>query len=384
MVHAKRSNRSTNDRGVTLLELLVVMTIMLMVTAAAIPIMRPAMQNRRTREAARLLTSYISAARTRAIESGRDTGLIFERFNNLPFALNISMAQVPQGNFAGDVPTSAVVFESQTSAKISLLGQVTVYPMDAMHPTPYVAYTGGGQDKNWNNLIRFGDLVKLNNQETPVYILSSQATLPDPKSGDLITVPPTSWYLVNRDRSAPNWPQSWTMNAQSPPAGVPYKIIRQPVRMATAPLELPEGMVIDLLNSGLGDNPLKTTTNPNIDWNPIVMFSPNGAIRSTTFSSDSYDQPLLLRPTTPLYLLLGRRDLMPDVSASGKDENLFEPETMADKAKNLFADNFWIKIGFQTGSITVAENTGAYNLSGTADIVKAREFARNGQSTVGK
>ena len=42
-------------RGITLLELLVVMLILLMITAAAIPIVAPAMRNRQMRESTRMI-----------------------------------------------------------------------------------------------------------------------------------------------------------------------------------------------------------------------------------------------------------------------------------------------------------------------------------------
>ena len=53
--------------GLTLVELLVVIVILLAVTAAAIPVVLPAVENRRIREASRLVTSYMAGARSRAM-----------------------------------------------------------------------------------------------------------------------------------------------------------------------------------------------------------------------------------------------------------------------------------------------------------------------------
>src|SRR5690606_15659964 len=87
--------------GITLLELLIVMVIMLMVTAAAIPIMAPAMKNRQMRESTRLISSYFGAARARAMQTGRPVGVMVERFNGQPFAFTLSQVEVPP-SYAGD------------------------------------------------------------------------------------------------------------------------------------------------------------------------------------------------------------------------------------------------------------------------------------------
>ena len=105
MFSQSRTIRTRPPSGVTLIELLIVITILLMVTAAAIPLMIPALQNRRGREAARLVSSFISAARSRAIETGRPVGVMLERYNGLPFAMSLSYVEVPP-TYAGDTVNS--------------------------------------------------------------------------------------------------------------------------------------------------------------------------------------------------------------------------------------------------------------------------------------
>ena len=63
-------------QGLTLIELLVAVTIMLMITAIAIPLVAPSGDERRTRETSRLVTSFFQGARTRAIQTGRPFGVI--------------------------------------------------------------------------------------------------------------------------------------------------------------------------------------------------------------------------------------------------------------------------------------------------------------------
>src|SRR4051794_27315626 len=83
------------SRGVTLLEILIVLTIMLMITGATLPVMLPALQNRRMREGSRLVSTFISGARSRAIEAGRPVGVMFERLNGLPMAAQVSYVEIP-------------------------------------------------------------------------------------------------------------------------------------------------------------------------------------------------------------------------------------------------------------------------------------------------
>ena len=80
VLHATRGHASGGARhGVTLLELLIVISI-LAATVATIPLMLSGVDRRkRPREAARLVSSYISSARARAIERVRPSGVMIVR-----------------------------------------------------------------------------------------------------------------------------------------------------------------------------------------------------------------------------------------------------------------------------------------------------------------
>ena len=66
-------------RGLTLVELLVVISIMVLLTAAVLRMMRFDTDGRRVREAARALNVYLGSARSHAIETGRPCGVMFRR-----------------------------------------------------------------------------------------------------------------------------------------------------------------------------------------------------------------------------------------------------------------------------------------------------------------
>ena len=96
-------------RGVTLVEMLIVISIIVILTAASLKLIAPA-DDRRVREAARAVNVYISSARSRAIEIGRPCGVIFRRATgtNFPTASTVlDQCEVPPP-YAGDT-TDAVV-----------------------------------------------------------------------------------------------------------------------------------------------------------------------------------------------------------------------------------------------------------------------------------
>src|SRR5215213_10229850 len=72
---------SRPSRGMTLVELLVVIVILTTIVGAAIPLMSPSNDDRRLREAARTLNTYITGAQTRAIATKRPYGVAFKRLS---------------------------------------------------------------------------------------------------------------------------------------------------------------------------------------------------------------------------------------------------------------------------------------------------------------
>lgn len=96
---------ATMRRGVTLIELLIAIFIMLLITAIAIPAIAPALKNRDTREAARMIDVYFNGARTRAALTGHSYGVMIERMPGQPNgAVTLSYCEQPDaytGDYAG-------------------------------------------------------------------------------------------------------------------------------------------------------------------------------------------------------------------------------------------------------------------------------------------
>jgi hypothetical protein len=346
---------------------------MLMVTAATIPVIMPALQNRKMRESSRLVSGFFSGARARAIEAGRPVGVMLERSNGLPFAMTLSYVEVPPP-YSGDTVASMCnitnaggpqFLESDLNAPASLF---RIWFRVVMTTAQFNAA-----------LVRVGDQIQFD-YHGPLF------TVLGPDVGPKLTNPmamPVSDGVI--DIATPAQPQitldvAYLSTAAIAPgrfpwtaaANLPFQIIRQPLRSSAAPLQLPEGAVVDLVNSGMTTS---GTFGAALAFNPIITFAPNGGVDQVT------DGPAgqFRRPTGPMFLLVGRRELMPDIKST--DQNLFDPTPASQHLSN-----FWVMIAPQSGQVTVAEN--AQNQGPIVDpmnhLQNARSFAAGGQGTGGR
>jgi hypothetical protein len=337
------------------------MVILLMVTAAAIPIMAPALENRRMREAARMASTFISGARAKAIQRGREVGVVLQRFEGQPYAMTMSYVEVPPP-YGGD--TTGATCKAWVYDVIDTPG-LTGY-------TDYKINIRFNADFN-PTMVRVGDKIRFGYQGleytvtgpdvSPVDGVIDAAfnpvkavyTAPTPldSAGSQIYPPfdrprPMPWVVSPSD-AVPTTP---------PPTDVSYQIIRQPMRTSDQPMTLPDGIIIDLLQSNMGLNATgvifgdwtidadQWPVNPPAIVDPVITFTPSGGMGHVVTTQTQ-------RATGPVFLLLGRRELMPDVARSRTDENFSQPNVT--NPPNLYLQNFWITIGHQTGLVTTAE-----------------------------
>src|SRR5262245_48663681 len=95
-------------RGLTLVELLIVVSIMVLLLSAAVPLLREPLKSRRTREASREINAMITRVKARAAEIGRPVGLSIRRSGNddrafFSYQLGIVESPPPYG---GDLNSS--------------------------------------------------------------------------------------------------------------------------------------------------------------------------------------------------------------------------------------------------------------------------------------
>lgn len=134
-------------RGFTLVELLVVISIIVLITAATLPVVLPALGNRRVSEGARVLHATLSSTRDAAIRAGEPRGIRL----------------IPDPQFPGPNPLAASRLIAIEPAPDYSEGRVILIPW-AM---------GGG----------------------PIVILAAEVRRElDLNTGQIINYPPTSWY----------------------------------------------------------------------------------------------------------------------------------------------------------------------------------------------
>jgi prepilin-type N-terminal cleavage/methylation domain-containing protein len=318
--------RRTNAirHGMTLVELLVVVTILVILIAVAVPVMRPQLKDRKLREASRMLNTFISVAKARAIETGRPHGIWISRdVNNTNASYQVFLAESPVP-FAGD-GLGITATMSQGGAPAGYAGQADISDMQ--------------------NLVQAGDYIQFD-FKGPRYLISSA------------NVSGATKQIIFAPAALSGEPYPRLISTDPTYAKLQFQVFRQPLRSSTQPLTLPTGTVIDLAYSGIG----KTGTEmngPTVD--AVITFNPSGSI----------DRVLNVPYNIPgtVHLMIGRTDGTPALQTDATKTNIVDPTSS------------WVSIGHLTGTVTTAEN---FYTGGAQSIDNARKIAQQKQTMGGR
>jgi prepilin-type N-terminal cleavage/methylation domain-containing protein len=286
-------------RGMTLVELLAVITILVILIVVAVPAMKPALKDRKLREAARMINTQIAIAKSQAVEKNRPIGIWITTNPNVPnTAYQIFIAETPIP-FAGDSIGATAQLTATSGFSAGYANQATFSDIQ--------------------NLVAVGDLIQFD-LKGPFYRITAAGNTPKtvtfaPMPGQMVPYPRLRGTDVNY------------------PTHVQFQVIRQPVRSSAPPLELPNGIVIDLSNSGIGYS--GTEFSGMVD--PRIMFTPSGGVASVI------PLPSNAVPGT-IHLHIGRVEQSASLESDVTKLNLRDPTTL------------WVSIGHQTGTVTTSEN----------------------------
>jgi type II secretory pathway pseudopilin PulG len=337
-----RQLRQQSTHAMTMIELLVVITIIMVLTAVMIPTIRYQYRNRALREAERQLIAFIGSAQARALQLGRPVGIWIDRFSD------------------SETPTGA----NYTGANYAVATNYAVAIYLAEIPRPYTGETRNERVKvslnqttntielTFNNntlagdrLIKRGDFFKIQfAHHGPYYAAEKKLDgvyilLPDLKFGRI----PTADFST----------------------GVPYKIQRKPKKSFLPPLRLPAGAVIDLSVSGMRAGGSEfSTTNATGTKPVIIMFQSDGSIDRVRYNGPGE------RPLGWVHLLIGRQNQVWPTS------QFLDAET--EKGNIMDMRNRWVSINHRTGSITSEQIDSVSRQTSSSDSVAQKLTAARG------
>jgi type II secretory pathway pseudopilin PulG len=406
----------------TLTELLIVVMIMVILLGIALPAIKPALEDRKVREASRQFNAFIRAAQSRAVEKNNIAGIEIARTDNAdatisyqvyftesppPYVGDISGAGL--SGLSGIAPVAPVItttpfytapppapgvrYRPEVVAVIPWANQLpTTPPLWLMRANLLNAFylnishsdlPGAVSDP----FVKRGDTIRFNysgpdyviydiftddspltsdNPSTPMTEPAQNGDLyegPQPVAGQIIFGPaPTDLHALS---AAPNSPSGPAL-----PLGSTYQIFRQPQRSTAGALTLPNETAIDLSLSGGITAPEGAefgTTTASIK----VTFRPDGAV-DRVFAGG-----IGVVPNGPLHFLIGSAivDERNTAFATLSEQNLNNPS------------NLWVSINHRTGTITTTPNQDISLTTATTvpeRILAARTFARAAQSVGGK
>jgi prepilin-type N-terminal cleavage/methylation domain-containing protein len=339
--------------GVSLIELLVVIVIVLLVSTITMRNLAPALANRNLREGARMLNVVISSACNRAIRTGRPGGIWIEKIPGMPEAAQtIFTCAVPEpysGDFS-DSQLEAYTYPDWNDPLVRTTAATGRYFYNIVAPSrASIAGIGARGLDSWaspdpkkQRLVEPGDLIRINRSgiDYPLYTVDTLdpawASVPQLQNGAqtgtrsawIIGVYAQKDYLVNssgtiaslgsdrvtRGGSSPfqlyPFPNTLSTTPFITPGStpttkgqtVPYQIFRKPRKLAAGAVTLPDSVVIDLNYSVIEDFPLyprpwsltySTTTASFAGGSPVAPaggpIGNDDRIISTTNTNPNYD-----------------------------------------------------------------------------------------------
>ncbi len=323
--------------GMTLVELLVVISIMMILTAVVLPRVNLGVKERKTKNAADMVSVYFNQARNRAIETGRPCGVLFERIDDRPNGAGILYQVQEPLPYSGDT-TDAVM------KVIDVTTPVTTPDPNLLGYT-YLQAAFRVSDLS-DGLVRNGDLIQIGGQGPWYEIVDIPSVTSTTGNNPFLVEPdpnsPNYKYILFQGKtpgnsnpvylpSAEDWIDTHFLTLRRQRMGnerMPYyelgdvdssgnqkwsgpfsfTIRRQPIagegyaaRSMVPPLKLPKSTTIDLSASGVGSTLWGDETV--LTKSLAIMFGPSGAVSGIYGMSD-----VTSKTTQSIYLLIGLED----------------------------------------------------------------------------
>ena len=209
------ATRRTCPRGFTLVELLVVIAIIALISAVALPMVLPALNERRVSESARLLQAILAGTRDAAIRANAPRGIrllpdpIFNGQGSNPLASNRIIPIEPAPDYSEGlvdiVPVTVRAATGSQPAVIQLQVQERLYAnysnvYISQNPVPSDAIISNPTSWYWN--LRQGDRIRFNDSG-PYYTIAGPMTI-----GPNSSTPNTDRFINNGPPASVTFPRA--------------------------------------------------------------------------------------------------------------------------------------------------------------------------------
>lgn len=348
--------------GMTLVELLIVIAIIVTVSAAILPTLKDSLKDQKIKQASRMLIGMIESCKAEALASGKTVGISFERLNSDSLegiSTSIQVVRLEEmPPYSGDFQEAGGYLEATAVSGTS----------DSVFTSALISQREAG---SLLSIVAVGDSIVFGDSSVRFPITRIEAVTIPPPGG---SVPEPFFRVHFRNNTNVSSYVAMLPDVRLLPvtglntnAKVPFKIFRRPVRNELAVLQLPKGICIDLSCSGLDGIEFSAKAissqpiNPPLrDYGPVsIMFSPSGEVHRYTVGAGGLVRSYVT--DGDIYLLLGKIDRVSPV-------NELEPVDLAAGTVNnqasalvgnlMTSESLWIKVSRANGRVSSASVDG--------------------------
>ena len=318
LVETRAQPKLLRCAGVTLVELLVVITILGILSVAILPNIAGTIDSRRSREAKRGLSTFVARAQSRAFGAKEPKGFQIQPLSgNAAAAIDFFVADVPSA-YGGEL----------TSSKVKVVNLASANPIV----------------KSSRKLLEFSDV----DTDSRVRANNGFCTV-----GDAIQFAGAGPYFKFTP-GPPHLVSMWSENNQNPfNAKLPvsefplaFRIRRQPTRSSTSVFQLTRGAALDLSWCTLGSQLFSSFVSLNNNSPaPITILFDAGGRPSQLVHSNGARQAI----GEPIFLLLGLAELCGNSATNVPDANVTDDPEDRTGANWQYVDATWLYIDHQSG-----------------------------------
>jgi type II secretory pathway pseudopilin PulG len=372
-------------RGLTLVELLVVMGLLILLTSLSLNTLKGLLRSQKVTQAATLVKQYFENAQIRAVTNGRPVAVFLDRLSvdTVPGSLTVTRLQFGEvfPPYVGD-EEGAVGRLVDTSMPPDGYADELVFDSVVGSPNERVKVISGFGFFDGNTFvpgfIRPGDLIEIEGT-TAIFDIGDYIGRTNAEASGQIVVP------LNNFGIATQLPIRSGLSALRK-----FKVYRQPTKSMVGTVTLPRGTCIDLSLSGIG--PVDNSVVAGTFFPPPAAGGPGNFSRvGIVFDAQGRASYMLqevmingqLTPSAPstiianVYLMIGRTDqVLPGFPGTVPDSvtaALQQPGTELPQSNLLDPENVWISCNPFTGEIKSSPVAG---VDQPADLIESVRQAR--------